>query len=294
MQWFGKKTKTHYEKLSEKWVKRHVAIQENLWKKHGKVLQEIRDKTKQYAISSLAGMLLLLSPATQIKGADIKTVKEAPVVPDLPKQSQFLIDLATVVPQQVRELSPQEEGQIAQVLSQYTGMKVSAELGGIRLNRTYGFIGKEQHLARYPGDTMATHFDNPDDAATFAEAGMAPGLGGWGYFTTNGQFTQEDALREKYYIAVQTFLAPGYADNVRKYSEFFRWRKMLVVNPQNGKALVADIGDAGPAVWTGKQLGGSPEVMNYLQRVDGAQRGPVLYFFIDDPQNNIPLGPVQL
>lgn len=68
---------------------------------------------------------------------------------------------------------------------------------------------------------------------------------------------------------------------------------MLVVNPQNGKAIVADIADAGPSPWTGKQLGGSPAVMNYLERVDGAQKGPVLYFFINDPNDTIPLGPVQ-
>ena len=68
---------------------------------------------------------------------------------------------------------------------------------------------------------------------------------------------------------------------------------MLVVNPENGKAVVAVIGDAGPAEWTGKHLGGSPEVMKYLERVDGSLRGPVLYFFIDEPNNNVPLGPIE-
>jgi hypothetical protein len=67
---------------------------------------------------------------------------------------------------------------------------------------------------------------------------------------------------------------------------------MLVVNPNNGRAVVVVIGDAGPAVWTKKQLGGSPEVMKYLQRVDGAQKGGVLYFFIDDPKDVVPLGPI--
>ena len=77
-------------------------------------------------------------------------------------------------------------------------------------------------------------------------------------------------------------------------NQFFMFHKMLVVNPDNGKTIVADIGDAGPAEWTGKSLGGSPEVMKYLERVDGAQKGPVIYMFIDDPNNNIPLGPVSL
>ncbi len=99
---------------------------------------------------------------------------------------------------------------------------------------------------------------------------------------------------EKYYVAVQTFLAPGWNDDVRGHYNFFRYRKMLVVNAQNGKAMVVVIGDAGPAPFTGKHLGGSPEVMAHLERKDGGARGPVLYFFIDDPDDTIPLGPIDV
>jgi hypothetical protein len=145
---------------------------------------------------------------------------------------------------------------------------------------------------------MFTHFKNADDAQKYWSSGMAPGLGAWRYFTDAsdalGVLTQEDIDREKYYIAVQTFLAPGFDSNTKEYTDFFKYRKMLVVNPQNGKAIVADIADAGPSPWTGKQLGGSPEVMSYLERFDGAQKGAVLYFFIDDPNDTIPLGPVNL
>lgn len=292
--WWNKKQLTHYERLSEKWIKKHTIIRKKLWKQHGKALKHVQKKAKQFAVSSLAGLLLLVTPASNISAPFLKTVKEQPVVPDLNNQQGFLVDLTSKVPSDVRELTPQEEATIAAVLTQHTGIKVAPELQGIRLNRTYGYIGKEQHLKRFPNDSITAHIDNPNEAAQVMADGMAPGLGGWGYFMTNGQFTQEDAQREKYYIAVQTFLAPGWNENVRKYSDFFKWRKMLVVNPQNGKALVAVIGDAGPAPWTGKQLGGSPEVMTYLERVDGAQKGPVLYFFIDDPENKVPLGPVAL
>lgn len=124
---------------------------------------------------------------------------------------------------------------------------------------------------------------------------MAPGRGAWRYFADSQEsLTQKEIDQEKYYIAVQTFLAPGYYSHVKEYSEFFKFRKMLVVNPENGKAMVVVIGDSGPAVWTGKQLGGSPEVMSYLERVDGAQKGPVLYFFIDDPSDTVPLGPIEI
>jgi hypothetical protein len=140
---------------------------------------------------------------------------------------------------------------------------------------------------------MYSHFQDPVEAQKYWDYGMAPGLGGWRYFASSqATMTQKDIDREKYYIAVQTFLAPGFDQNPKEYLDFFKYRKMLLVNPQNGKAIVVVIGDAGPAPWTGKSLGGSPEVMNYLERLDGSQKGAVLYFFIDDPNDTIPLGPI--
>jgi len=55
--------------------------------------------------------------------------------------------------------------------------------------------------------------------------------------------------------------------------------------------VVAAIADSGPAMFTGKSFGGSPEVMNYL---GGARykKGPVILFFVDDPEHKVPLGPV--
>src|SRR4029079_7019328 len=140
-----------------------------------------------------------------------------------------------------------------------------------------------------------THFSSGDDAQKYYEYGMAPGLGAYGDFakSAGGLSPKEDA-REKYYIAVQTFLSPGYMEHTKAMNDFFAYHKMLVVNPDNGKAMVVVIGDAGPAEWTGKSLGGSPEVMKYLERVDGAAKGPVIYMFIDDPKDSVPLGPVEL
>lgn len=64
-----------------------------------------------------------------------------------------------------------------------------------------------------------------------------------------------------------------------------------MVNVENGNAAVAVVGDAGPASWTGKHFGGSPEVMNALGGPK-YKKGRVLLYFVDDPKNKIPLGPV--
>lgn len=289
---------SHYDQLKSSWAKKHRKFQKNLWKNHGEHLEKMQAVPRQLAAGSLAGMIMLAqpAPATLLANAVDSNSGQTPVekTPE-EKKAEFIASLQGVLPDTVQPLTPEQETTISQILSQNFGMNVAAELEGKRLNRTYGLIGAEQHLVRYPGDTMATHFSNQADAQKYYSSGMAPGRGAYGYFAQSPSgLTQKEIDREKYYIAVQTFLAPGWNDDVNGHYKFFRFRKMLVVNPENGKAIVADIGDAGPAKFTGKSLGGSPEVMIHLERVDGRAKGPVLYFFIDDPGDTIPLGPIDI
>jgi len=283
----------HYKYLAEKWTKKHQDLSKNVAKKHKKSYEWLTNNSKQLAVGSLSGLLLLTTPAGTI--AERSTQVAEAQIPSIDSKTFLTSNLSGIVPQDVRPLTEDEENKIGELLSKSYGFKASATLNDLRLNRSYGLIGAEQHLARYPGDNMGSHFEgNSEDSAKYHSSGMAPGLGAWGYFATSrSSLTEEDTMKEKYYIATQTFLAPDYNQRVGEYRDFFKYRKMLVVNPHNGKAVVAVIGDAGPAQWTGKHLGGSPEVMKHLERVDGSARGPVLYFFIDDPDDTIPLGPIE-
>lgn len=286
--------KPQYHHLRKKWTARHNATQKRLLQKHKDAFQWLSDSTKQLTAGALSSVLLLSSPIAGFLPPKGLSVEQRPF--EHIDKSMFLItDLSTVLPSEVRALTAEEEQTIAELLSRDFGIHVSAVLDEKRLNRTYGLIGAEQHLARYPGDFMFSHFSSDEEVRLYQSSGMAPGLGAWGYFASSrSQMSEKDALREKYYIAVQTFLSDDFIHRFAEYRDFFKYRKMLVVNPHNGNAIVAVIGDAGPAVWTGKHLGGSPEVMYYLQRKDGKQRGPVLYFFIDDPKDAVPLGPINV
>lgn len=280
-----------YLSLKNKWVNKHRKLSENLWSKHKKHLDWLSKNSKQLAVGSLGSLILISNPGTQ----NLNPVNnvQAEEQEQIDKSVFLVTDLKSTLPDEVRPLTIDEEASISGVLSRDFNINVKPEIEGKRLNRTYGLIGAEQHLARYPGDTMSSHFDSQEDASLYYSSGMAPGLGAWRYFANSKEsMTEEDRLREKYYIAVQTFLAENFSQRFSEYRDFFKFRKMLVVNTDNGRAVVTVIGDAGPAVWTGKHLGGSPEIMSYLQRFDGAQRGPVLYFFIDDPENKVPLGPI--
>ena len=261
-----------------------------LWTKHKESLEWLKDHSKKFAVGSAATALLLASPVKQ--SLNLQQAGAFQTADQIGRETFLVSDLSKMVPSEVRELTPSEEENLANVLSRDFGIGVKAEIDEKRLNRTYGLIGQEQHLSRYPGDTMATHFDSQEEANLHAREGMAPGLGAWRYFANSqSEMTEEDKLRERYYIAVPTFLAKDFNLKFAEYRDFFKYRKMILVNPENGKAIIADIGDAGPAVWTGKHLGGSPEVMHYMERVD---RTPVLYFFVDDKDNNVPLGPIKL
>lgn len=286
-------TQSHYKILRDRWRARHQDLQRKLWTKHRESLDWLSNNYKQLVAGSLGGLMLLtghnLTPPfsfPQVSASQL-TVK------NIDKGVFLISDLKNILPTTVRPLDIDEEQKVSDILSRTYGIKVVTELEGKRLNGNYGFIGAEQHLSRFPGDTLSTHFDQEDERKSYWQSGMAPGLGAWGYFATSGNsMSQLDKDREKYYIAVQTFLSKDFNGRFAEYRDFYKYRKMLVVNPNNGRAIVADIADAGPGEFTGKHLGGSPEVMHYLERVDGLLKGPVLYFFIDDPNDKIKLGPI--
>lgn len=297
-----KKQKSHYELLRRQWLSRHKKARRELLKKHKEAVEWINETVpdKEKLASSAAGLLMMSSsalPATisaveNYIQADSNDTEHVQTVDN----TQALVDELKVQNlAKARILTSDEEITISQILSKYFKMDVRAEIDGKRLNRTFGVIGAEQHLMRYPGDTMVSHLPSELTKDKFIySSGMAPGRGAWGYFAkSKAEMTNTDIERERWYIAVQTFLAPNYNSRLNDYRGFFKYRKMLLVNTQTGQAIVTVIGDAGPAQWTGKHLGGSPEVMHYLGFSGGMRKGPVLYFFIDDPTDTIPLGPVK-
>lgn len=267
---------------------------DKFFKDRGLDLGKIREHSaKVITTGALTGTLLFapptlasnLPPLTQVF-QNLSELEKGPS--DVPQQQTLLSSLKSILPQKVGPLDRSTEKTLEQVFSQYIGVNTKANLEGEHLNTTYGFIGAEQHLMRYPGDTMATH---PKLAEK--DEGMAPGRGAWGYFTrSKSDMTKVDVEREKWYAVVQTLYLPDWNSRQPFLRDWYKYRKVLIVNTLNGNAVVADIADSGPAAFTGKQFGGSPEVMNYLGG-SRYKKGPVVIFFVDDPQNQVPLGPVE-
>jgi hypothetical protein len=247
---------------------------EKFFAEKGLDIDKIREHSaKMITTGALTGTLLFSPPGL---------VKNVPALANIVKnlsdfegtgsrvsrQEVLLSSLKQILPQKVGPLSRTQEKSLEQVFREMTGINAKATLEGEHLNTTYGYIGAEQHLARYPGDKVYN---------------MAPGLGAWGYVPADN---------EKWYAVVQTLYLPDWTKRLPYLRDWYKFRKVLIVNTVNGNAVIADIADSGPAAWTGKQFGGSPEVMDYLGG-PRYKKGAVIVFFIDDPENKVPLGPVE-
>lgn len=254
----------------------------------GKIRQH---SAKLISAGALTGTLLL-SPPTGI--GQLPTPSE--IVRDISElgtkenqkipQQELIESLKIMLPSEVRPLARDEEKRLEQMIKDITNIPAKAALEGEHLNTSYGYIGAEQHLKRYPGDILENH-------GPYYKEGMAPGLGAWGYFSkSKADLTPELVENEKWYAVVQTLYLSDWSERQPYLKNWYKYRKVMVVNTKNGNAVVADIADAGPAAFTGKHFGGSPEVMEYL---GGARykKGAVLLFLVDDPENTIKLGPVK-
>lgn len=243
---------------------------------------------KMLAALSLVGQIAFTKPAQAQVTDQLEQIAEAKkdqALKEISEQEkQAIVDkMIAYVNLPPGHLDSEEEKYLEQQLSDLLGFEVEAELDGHRLNHSIGIMGGEQHLMRFPGDNLASH-----DA--YREAGIASNRGAFGWFTQNGQLTQEAIMREKYYFAVQTLYLPDWNTNHSELKPWYKFRKMIMINPHEGLAIVGVVADAGPAMWVKKQFGGSPEVIREGRLWSAKVRGKVILYFVDDPEDKVALG----
>lgn len=268
---------------------------DKFFREKGLELAKIREHSaKLLGTGLVAGGLFLLPPMDDMKLLPsahelvLKLKDEGSLLKT--DSTQLLVNsINSVLPDNPRPLMRSEEKFLEQVFKNIYGISAKASLEGEHLNTTYGYIGAEQHLRRFPGDKLALHGEGD-----VIKEGMAPGLSAWGYLAqSRGEMDDYLEEVEKWYAVVQTLYLPDWNTRQPHLKNWYKHRKVLIVNTENGRAVVAAIADSGPAAWTGKQYGGSPEVMSYLGG-ESYKKGKVTVFFVDDPENNIALGPVEV
>lgn len=305
MHWLFKKEKNQskqFEALSEKLERRKSEHIEELKEKHKEVVRWAKKKgikTEEVIQNSAKGLATGVAAGAMIFSSGIpSTVDESQKPND--KELQREIDDRTVevsiiakkdiskeIQKELSTVNPYDEKIVQKKLNTILNIPVKAQLDGIRLNTTYGIMGYESHLTRYPGDNISTHFVSNLDHQKYGHASMAGGPGAWGYIAqSKGAISQKDIEREKYYLVAQTFLSTNWGS--AEVKKWFRHRKMVVVNPQSGAVVVGVLEDAGPEPQTGKKFGGSPEIMEILG-FSGSGNNVYMYF-VEDPEDKIPLG----
>jgi len=291
---------TSFDRVREKLKLKQLAAASRLTRKHPKAVRLllgkglVPEKLREHSMKLLAGATLasaLLSASGSPTGLTSEAVIGEKRLSETLLSKEELAGklserLKQVLPGEAGSLTAWQEEQIDKVIFDTYGVKAVAELEGNRLNDQFGWMGAEQHLKRFLGDHIGLHDE-------WQDSGIAPGLGAWGYFNEGGSLSDEARMREKYYVAVQTLYLSDWNLRFRELRDWYKYRKVVVVNPENGKAVVAVVGDSGPAAWTGKVFGGSPEVMEKLNLHKGPRKGKVVLLFIDDPEDKVPLGELE-
>ncbi len=259
-------------------AKRHEYAQKWLEDK-GISLEQIREHSKRLLTgATLSSALLLSAPHLPLMGKSVTShIRTFSSIQELLEQLKNLFS---------GKLDEETEIDINNTIKKYYGVSTVFELDNNRLPTYFGSMGLEQHLYRFATDTIDQH-------KNYQQAGLAPGRGAFGFFFDGRNSWSEAEKNEEYYIVLQTFIIPNWNTDWATLKDWYKFRKFLVINPQNGQAVVAVLGDSGPAVSTGKVFGGSPEVMADLGFYPKYTRGDVIVLFLDDPGNEIPLGPVK-
>lgn len=310
---------THHKQVVQGFHAAHKHAR-RLLKKHRVVIHKVRDHSFRTAAVASISTGLLAGPALMATAntaqAEARHSTNPETVPNVfaPNQpfeqlvkhqqslseadmiAQFQDRINKVAPGNSSNLTADQSAAVTQVIQETFGITATTQLEGVSLQKTRGDVWGEQHLPRYRGDTIDNFFKNPitgevaDPTANLT--GMVPGLPSWGYFAqSKASMTKLDVDREQWYIAAQTFLAPGWQENTNKLYNFFKYRKMIMINQDAGMAVVVDIADAGPSPYTGRTFGANNPVLIGLG-LGQKRHGQVMVLFVDDPGDTIPLGPL--
>ena len=201
-EYLRQKLKVKHLEAKDKFKKKYPHAEKYL-KEKGVELGKVRQHSaKIIGASALTGSLMLLTPS------EAKALPSPQEVIDKFKddfkssdkadpQGLLVENLEHVLPAYTRPLGRNEEKFLEQLFSNIIGINARASLEGEHLNTTYGLIGAEQHLPRYPGDVAQNH--------EMPHLGITPNRGAWGYFAKSKD-TTTDNLEEKeiWYSVVQT------------------------------------------------------------------------------------------
>lgn len=175
---------------------------------------------------------------------------------------------------------------LEQQLSEILGFSISTKLENRTLPYTHGSVAALHHYKRTPTDTLSQH--------EYQYASFTDRRSFFGWLNT-GLGAQRDGMQaEKYGVAVPLFSLPDWQTQSVTLTKWYAFRKVVLINPTEMVAVVARIADNYPVLTSKYQFGATPETIVAGKCWSQATAGKVLIFFVDDNEQDIPLGPVSL
>ncbi len=166
---------------------------------------------------------------------------------------------------------------LEQQLSEITGIEVTSVLDGHRLHFQTGVVCSLPHSKRSPTDALGRH-------EVLFEAGLRQSRSCYGW-------VPED--HERYGIALPLVLFSPDPVERTQLKQWYKYRKMLLVNPHEQKAVIASVFDVQFTQTQKYQFGATPEAVRSLHAWSPKTQGRTLLFFVT-PTDTHPLGPVDM
>lgn len=175
---------------------------------------------------------------------------------------------------------------LEQQLSEILGFSISTKLENRTLPYTHGSVAALSHYKRTPTDSLSQH--------DYQYASFTDRRSFFGWLNT-GLGAQRDGMQaEKYGVAIPLFSLPDWQTQSATLTKWYAFRKVVLINPTEMIAVVARIADNYPVLTNKYQFGATPETIVAAKCWSQATAGKVLIFFVDDSEQEIPLGPVSL
>lgn len=152
-----------------------------------------------------------------------------------------------------------------QQLSELLGLQVSTELDGFQLPYNTGLLKSLKHQKTGPDDTLNNHLNH-------IEAGISDKRSYFGWL---------DQEYEQYRVSLPLQLISGWVKDSTNISKWYKNRKVVIVNPFEMRAVIANISDVFVGDLLKYQFGASPEVIREGLFWSPKTRGRAAIFFID-------------
>ena len=258
------------------------------------ILEQLTTETETVVLSQFPEAKVLLQPSSALSRLKnpLKNFKDQDQKAKLISQITLeeyqatLQKLARLIETPVRDYQDEELLYLEQQLTDLLGFSISATQEDHLVPFVGGVMMACPHLKRTPTDELADHEE-------ILEAGLSQKRSFFGWFHPS-QLDTQAKLYEKYYFSLPLHLSPKWQLNPKKEALWFKHKKLIMINPTREVAVVGILADVGPYHLVRAQFGGSPEVIRLGEVWHPASKGKVAIFFVDDPENKVPLGQIKL